>query len=103
MILCDKTGRKIKIGSEIDTLMNGMYSGKVIGIEDAPLQIPGRPPVPPHIVVGVQFWLQIYKEQTGWLFVPHAYIVAEPDPNDPIVREAIQRHEDKPQPSKLVV
>ena len=84
MIIVDKTGRKIKIGQIVDVFMLGIYQAKIIDIKEQPLVLSPQQQIPPHIVLAAS--ITPYINQQG--YVPDVYIIADPDPKDPLVKEA---------------
>lgn len=51
----DTRGQKIEVGQVVDCQMIGMFRGRVIAVNENTIAIPGQPPMPPHIIIDVQF------------------------------------------------
>lgn len=94
MIVKDKTGRKLKIGQIVDVPVMGVFQGKIIAIKDSPIIISKDQQIHPHVAVAISMTSYIMPDGA----VRDLYIIAEPDPNDPLVKA----EESKPSGPKLV-
>lgn len=79
----DRTGRKLKVGQIVDIMLMGPHQAKVTKIVESPIILGGNQQVAPHIVVVLP--LTPYVQSNG--YVSEVYIIQEPDPNDPLVKE----------------
>lgn len=87
MTIVDKTGRKLKIGQILDTFMLGIYQAKLIGIKDSSIMLSPQTQIPPHIILACS--ITPYIRPDG--YVPDVYIIADANPNDPVVKEAEEK------------
>lgn len=95
-MIVDKTGRKLKIGQVLDMIMIGSYQGKLIGIKEQPIIMSATQQIPAHIVIACSITPHINR---GGM-VPDVYILADADPNDPIVKAA---EEEEKRNSKRII
>lgn len=79
MTILDKTGRKLKIGQLCDIMLVGMFQGQLIKIEENPISIPTKPPIPPHIALAVSI-TPFIDPRSG--YVPDVYIIQDVDPRE---------------------
>lgn len=84
MIVTDKTGRKLKVGQMLDTFCLGMFQGKLIAIKEAPIVISKSQQIQPHIAIQIVITPFVAPDGS----VPDVYIIGEPDPNDPLVKQS---------------
>lgn len=87
MNVTDETGRKLKVGNIVKVQLIGMFSAKVLAIKDTAIVLSPQQMIQPHIVLQVPITPTIMPNGA----VPDVYIVAEPDPKDPVVIEAESR------------
>lgn len=79
----DKTGRKLKIGQIVDVLMVGMFHGRVVAIKDSAIALSPNQSIQPHVVVTIISTPFIRPDG----LVDDVYIIGEPDPNDPLLKD----------------
>lgn len=84
MNIIDNTGRKLKVGQILDVMLIGMFKGKLIGIKESPIALSKAQVINPHIIVAVS--VTPFIAPNG--LVPDVYIIGEPNPDDPLVKEA---------------
>ena len=51
----DATGKKIEVGQVVELQVLGMMKGEVTKVVETVIAMPGQPPLPPHVVVTIQF------------------------------------------------
>lgn len=79
----DKTGRKLKVGQMVETILMGGYQGKVVDIKEQPIMLSATQGVGPHLVILVSIHCPI--DQAGRAGI---CIIQDADPKDPLVIEA---------------
>jgi hypothetical protein len=50
----DATGKKIELGQIVEIQLLGMMRGQIIQVNESVIALPGRPPMPPHVIVNFQ-------------------------------------------------
>ena len=83
-MVVDKTKRKLKIGQTVDILLVGMFHGKVIAIKDSPIALSPNQQIQPHVAIQIISTPFIRPDGA----VDDVYIIAEADPNDPLIKDA---------------
>lgn len=78
----DKTGRKLKIGQILDVVMLGTFQGKLVRINSESIVLAPGQQSPPHVVIQIITTPLVHPSG----LVPDVYIIGDPDPNDPLVK-----------------
>lgn len=87
-MIVDRTGRKLKIGQLVEFPWSGMMQGKIVKIIERPIMINAKEGIAPQVVVVTERPHIVQGDRCN------LYIVADPDPNDPIVKQ-MEEQEDK--------
>lgn len=67
----DKTGKELKVGQFIDIPLQGIsvVEGMIVDVKSLPIQVPGRGPIPAHIVVQMVMTLPAGPNGGIWCYV----------------------------------
>jgi hypothetical protein len=84
MIICDRTGRKLKVGQIVDVFMAGMFNGKILDIKETSIALGPGQTIHPHVVITIPATPFIGPDGK----VSDVYIIQEADPRDPVVINA---------------